>query len=363
MEISFSPIESCAATQPFAECNGVNLSQDLSPDTIARIKAALLKHGLLLFRNQNNLDPAQEVAFNRAFGWHDAEQEAFIFGAGSSMVTHKAGGGSYIPAHPAVSVLGNVLIDDYHGIYNTQLSSGLGLTYAGWHADGLHDMFDGMPELTTMFNPVGWRSVRGGETHFTSGVRALERMDAQLREELERCVAAYIRYPNDDAPSESRTVTPGYAYMAQEGTHRVAWAVNSRDPSAGFLDFELQPEHADGGGRHRCIRVHPVTGQASLYVYPANAVYLLDNETGEVRHNVEATAQLLSQALLPSALPDVRYEHVWHEGDFIAWVNTLVLHSASDPTDTEGPRLLHRVRLSTPKTRWKNGRYLPETPC
>jgi len=357
LEISFSPIESVAETQPFAVCRGFDLSQDLSPDTIIQIKGALLKHGLLVFRNQANLGPGREVAFNRAFGWHDTEQEAFIFGSAPSTPLRKAGGGSFIPAHPAVSVLGNVMLDDYHGIHNTQLLSGLGLTYAGWHADGLHDMFDGMPEMTTMFNPVGWSSVSGGETYFTSGVGALERMDSQLREELERCVAAYIRYPNDDFPGESRQVTPGYAYMTQEGTHRVGWAVDSRNPSAGLLDFELKPEHADGGGRHRCIRVHPATGQASLYVYPANAVHLLDIETDAVRHNVEDTAKLLSEALLPSALPEVRYEHVWHEGDFVAWINTLVLHSASDPTDTEGPRLLHRVRLSTPRTRWQDGRY------
>jgi alpha-ketoglutarate-dependent taurine dioxygenase len=357
MAISFSPIESCAQTQPFAVCDGFDLSQDLSPDAVTQIRAALLKHGLVVFRNQKKLGPQHEVEFNRTFAWHDAEQDAFIFGSGPSATTHQLGGGSFIPGYPAVSVLGNVMLEDYHGIHNTQLLSGLGLTYAGWHADGLHDMFDGMPEMTTMFNPVGWRSVSGGETYFTSGVRALERMDSPLREELERCLVAYIRYPNDDSPGESRKVTPGYAYMAQQGTHRVGWAVDSRDPSAGLLDFELQPEHANGGGRHRCIRVHPLTGQASLYVYPANAVYLLDVETGAVRHNVEETAQLLSEALLPSALPDVRYEHVWHEGDFVAWINTLVLHSASDPTDTEGPRLLHRVRLSTPKTRWKNGRY------
>ena len=357
MAIDFSPIESCAETQPFVECHGVDLSRDLRRDVVASIKQALLRHGLLLFRNQRALEPEDEVAFNRAFGWHDTEQDTFIFGAGPSPSTYKKAGGSYLPAHPAVSVLGNVLLNDYHGIHNTQLQSGLGLTYAGWHADGLHDMYDGMPELTTMFNPLGWRSDSGGETYFTSGVRAVERMDQELRRELEQCVVAYIRYPNDDSPEEARQVTPNYAYMTHEGTFRSGWAVDSRNPSAGLLDFELKPEHADGGGRHRCIRVHPLSGQASLYVYPANAVYLLDVETGTVRHNIEGTSKLLSAALLPSALPDVRYKHIWREGDFIAWINTLVLHSASDPTDTQGPRLMHRIRLSTPKTRWLDGHY------
>ena len=59
--------------------------------------------------------------------------------------------------------------------------------------------------------------------------------------------------------------------------------------------------------------------------------------------------EILSQALQPSVNREVRYEHEWQEGDFVAWLNTLVLHSASDPSQTEGRRLMHRVRLSTPK--------------
>ena len=311
----------------------------------------------MLFREQTELTPQREVNFNRAFGWHDAEQRAFVFGFGAPESGIKVSGGAQIPSLPEVSVLGNVMLDDYHGIRNTQLQSGLGLSYSGWHADGLHDMFDGMPEMSTMSNPVGWRSTGGGETCFTSGVRALERMDPSLLEELKRCVVAYMRFPNDDAPEESRKVAVAHGYMTEEGTHRVGWAVSSRDPAAGLLDFKLEMQHADGGGRHRCIRVHPITGEASLYASPGSAVCLLDVESGEVRHDIEETQRLLSAALLPSALPGVRYEHQWREGDFVAWLNTLVLHSATDPCKTDGPRLIHRVRLSTPKTRWRNGQY------
>jgi alpha-ketoglutarate-dependent taurine dioxygenase len=350
MAITFSPIEACAETQPFAECHGIDLSRDLPSDTIEQIRQGLLRHGLLLFRDQGALSPEREVAFNRAFGWHDADQDSFIFGFGAPTTEHKVSGGAQIPRCPQVSVLGNVLLEDYHGIVNTQLISGLGLTYSGWHADGLHDMFDGMPEMTTMFNPAGWQSDKGGETYFASGVRALERMDPSLRQELEQCVVAYARCPNDDAPDESRRITTAAAYMADEGTRRVGWAVSSRDPAAGMADFVLEPEHAVGGGRHRCIRVHPVTGEASLYVTPSRAVQLLDAETGAVRHDIDETATMLGAALLPGVLPGVRYEHIWREGDFVAWLNTLVLHSATDPTDTIGDRLLHRVRLSAPKS-------------
>jgi len=351
MAITFSPIEACAETQPFAECHGIDLSHPLDEQAVETIRAGLLRHGLLVFRDQQAMTPKHEVAFNRAFGWHDDTQREFLFGFGAPTREHTVSGGAQMPDLPEVSVLGNVFLENYHGIRNTQLASGLGFTYSAWHADGLHDMFDGYPEMTTMFNPPGYRSKAGGETYFTSGVRALERMDPEIREELERCTVAYIRCPNDEAPDEARRVTPGPAYMTDEGTRRLGWAVSPHDPSAGLLDFQLRPEHAEGGGRHRPIRVHPETGEASLYVTPSRAVHLLDLETGAVRHDIERTVNLLSRALLPSARPGIRYEHSWRPGDFVAWLNTLVLHSASDPTDTVGDRLMHRVRLSTPKTR------------
>ena len=358
MSISFSPIAACADTQPFAECHGVDLSRDLADVDLERIRTGLLEHGLLLFRDQQQLTPAREVAFNEAFGWHDAGQEEFLFGFGAPTTEHQVSGGAQLPEWPQVSILGSVQLDDYYGVRNTRLVPKLGLTYSGWHADGLHDMFDGMPEMTTMFTPPGFQTLGGGQTFFTSGVRALERMDPAVAEELRHCVVAYIRCPNDDAPDESRRQSPGATFMINDGTRRIGFAIDQDDPSAGLLDFTLSPEHADDGGRHRCIRIHPVTGQASLYVTPGRAIYLIDVETGEMRHDVEETADLLCAALQPSAVEGVRYEHEWREGDFVAWINTLVLHSATDPAKIDGPRLLHRVRLSAPKTRWANGQYL-----
>ena len=346
--VSFSPIPGCEETQPFAECHGVDLSLDLNASVREQLQQGLLRHGLLLFRNQY-LKPEDEVAFNRAFGWHDTQQEAFLFGFGAPSTEHKVSGGAQLPDWPEVSLIGNAKLHNYLGIPEVQLASGLGLNYSGWHADGVHDMFSGLPEMTTMFNPYGWHCERGGETLFTSGVRALERIDPELRAELEQCVAAYIRCPNDDEPDESRRAVPYASYMEKEGTRRVGFAVNSREPAAGLVNFELSISHADGGAWHPLIREHPVTGQASLYTSTSRAVVLLDRETGEIRHDIEETQDLLSEALFPSVVPGVRYEHHWQEGDFVAWLNTLVLHSATDPSEVVGPRLMHRIRLSTPK--------------
>ena len=346
MTITFSPIPACAETQPFAECKGIELSENYTDEDIAQLKHGLLKYGLLLFRNQNNLTPAREVAFNQAFGWHDPEQSEYLFGFGAPTTEHRVSGGAQLPQWPQVSVLGNVFLENYYGITNTQLKPVLGFTFSAWHADGLHDMLSGMPELTTMFNPPGWQTQAGGSTYFTSGVRALDRMDPALAEELSHCVVAYMRAPNDEFPDESRRITSGPSFMTDQGTRRIGFGKDPDNPDAGLTDFMLSQEHAEGGGRHTCIRSHAETGEKSLYVTPGKAVYLLDAESGKIRHDIEQTSELLSQALLPSALPGIRYEHQWREGDMVAWLNTLVLHSASDPSDIEGRRLMHRVRLS-----------------
>ena len=349
MALTFKPIASCRDSQPFAECCGIDLSTELSSEDIDTLKVGLLKHGLLLFREQSALTPKQEVAFNEAFGWHDPHQNEFLFGFGAPSTEHRVSGGAQLPAFPQVSVLGNVMLEDYYGLQNLQLSPVLGFTFSAWHADGLHDMHAGMPELTTMYNPVGWQTGSGGETYFTSGVMAMERMDPDIADELRCCVAVYMRSPNDEFPDESRRIDSGPSYMVDDGTRRIGFGLNPQDASAGLREFQLTHEHAVGGGQHRCVRRHPVTGQESLYVTPGKVVYLLDAKSGDIRHDIEQTVDILSQALLPSVTSDVRYEHQWREGDFVAWLNTLVLHSASDPAGIGGKRLMHRVRLSTPK--------------
>lgn len=358
MTIAFLPIKDCTDTQPFAQCRGVDLSRNLTSEEISTIKVGLLEYGLLLFRNQRNLTPENEVNFNRSFGWHDPGQTEFRFGPDAPASEHHASGGAQIPDWPQVSVLGTVYPGQYRGIRNTQLVPRPGFTCTGWHADGLHDLFDGMPELTTMYNPFGYASRAGGNACFTSGVRAMERMSPLVARELEQCIVAYMRCPNDDKPDESRRVAPGLPYMVDEGTRRIGFAVNMKKQDARLHDFELRIDHADDGGRHRCVHIHPATGQKSFYATPGHAVYLLDERTGEIRYDIQETVELLSMALLPSVEPGVRYEHIWQEGDFIAWINTLVLHCASDALDIEGNRLLHRVRLSTPKKRWVDGKYI-----
>ena len=81
------------------------MSHELRREDIDDIKAALLKHGLLVFRSQHRLTPEREIAFNEAFGWHDARQKEFLFGFGAPSTEHKVSGGAQLPQWPQVSVM------------------------------------------------------------------------------------------------------------------------------------------------------------------------------------------------------------------------------------------------------------------
>src|SRR5215211_6845030 len=51
-----------------ARIDGVRLGGDLAPQTVARIRAALLEHKVLFFRDQGHLDDDGQVAFAERLG-------------------------------------------------------------------------------------------------------------------------------------------------------------------------------------------------------------------------------------------------------------------------------------------------------
>ncbi|WP_278257298.1 TauD/TfdA family dioxygenase [Nocardioides convexus] len=46
-----------------AEISGVRLSGDLSPEVVAQVRAALLRHKVVFFRGQHHLDDETHAAF------------------------------------------------------------------------------------------------------------------------------------------------------------------------------------------------------------------------------------------------------------------------------------------------------------
>ena len=65
-----------------AEIRGVTLSGDLEADTLAQIRAALLKHKVIFFRDQHHLGDAQQEAFSARFG--ELQKHPMVNAAGES---------------------------------------------------------------------------------------------------------------------------------------------------------------------------------------------------------------------------------------------------------------------------------------
>merc|ERR1711908_2041 len=44
------------------------------------------------------------------------------------------------------------------------------------------------------------------------------------------------------------------------------------------------------------------------------------------------------------------YAHQWREREFVIWDNRVIMHAPGEPTEMDGERLHHRVRLSGSKS-------------
>ncbi|BCI80122.1 alpha-ketoglutarate-dependent sulfate ester dioxygenase [Mycolicibacterium sp. TY66] len=106
-----------------AVIDGVRLGGDLSPETIAEIRAALLEHKVIFFRGQNHLDDAQQQAFGELMGdlvGHHSMKRADApkitpidseYGKANRWHTDV----TFMPDYPSASVLRAVTLPTYGG--------------------------------------------------------------------------------------------------------------------------------------------------------------------------------------------------------------------------------------------------------
>lgn len=106
-----------------AVIDGVRLGGDLSPETIAEIRAALLEHKVIFFRGQDHLDDAQQQAFGELMGdlvGHHSMKRADApkitpidseYGKANRWHTDV----TFMPDYPSASVLRAVTLPAYGG--------------------------------------------------------------------------------------------------------------------------------------------------------------------------------------------------------------------------------------------------------
>jgi taurine dioxygenase len=191
-----------------AEIGGVDLAQDLPDRTIAEIRAALVEHQVIFFRDQS-LTPDQKVRFGRRFG--------------------------PLNIHPYVAgMAGNPEVMEVIKEPTDKLNFG-----GGWHSDM---SFLEKPSIGSILYAVetpAW----GGDTLFASQVAAYEALTPAFRAMLQTLRAVH---------SADRE----YSAQGASAQKRQSMSV-------------VEAEGAAGEFVHPLVLAHPESGRKALYVNPA----------------------------------------------------------------------------------------------
>ena len=246
-----------------AELRGVTLAGVAAdPATYRAVRAAFEEHSVLLFRDQQVTDQAQE-AFSACFGPLELTKVASL------------GEGTHF------SILKNIgpdgkLVPDGHRETLVARANQL------WHTDS---SFKQTPALASVLS-ARVIPTHGGETEFASTRLAWQRLPAATRAKLENAFAWH-----DYAHSRGK-IDPGLATsVEQTALPPVRWRLNWPNPA---------------------------NGRTSLYI--ASHAFAIDG-----MEKTEAQA-LLAELIAEATKREHTYLHQWRAGDVIMWDNRATLH-------------------------------------
>jgi taurine dioxygenase len=271
-----------------ADISGADISQPLTSQQVAEIRAALLRYKVIFFRGQN-LTHAAQVAFGRNFG----------------ELTYSHPHDDAPPAdHPEIFTVDPHRHEERYGNQFREEDRRRDYGYfTGWHTD-----------ITAAVNPPAASILRaetvpefGGDTHWTRLVAAYEGLSAPMREFVAKLRAEH-RYGGADAPGSSGS----YAKRVQDN-----------------LLVAIHP----------VVRVHPETGERALFVNPGFTSHIVDLSARESR----AVLDLLYSEL---ARPDYTVRFRWAPGSVAFWDNRATAHLAPHDHEHLGVRrTMHRVTV------------------
>ncbi|WP_397414199.1 TauD/TfdA dioxygenase family protein [Phenylobacterium sp.] len=191
-----------------AEIGGVDLAQDLPDATIAAIRAALVEHQVIFFRDQD-LSPTRQVALGRRFG--PLNIHPYVSG---------------MDGHPEVMEI----------IKEPSDKSNFG---GGWHSDMSFLKTPAIGSILHAIQVPEW----GGDTLFASQAAAFEALSPAMQATLEGLSAVH---------SAAREYASGGHSAQKRGSMKVAEA-------DGYVGEYVHP----------VVLTHPESGRKALYVNPA----------------------------------------------------------------------------------------------
>lgn len=199
-------------------------------------------------------------------------------------------------------------------------------------------------EIAGWFGPAGCDATQDGSSH-----TMMDNAEAIGRAVLPfHCDISYMEFP-----LEGITLHPLELPRSPTSTTFISNACGWDALSA-----EVQHELRDAKGRHyyadgqmldldwpvfeywHPVRMqHPRTGRPLLFV----TEHHVDRLSGMTE---QRSTELLPQLFAALYAPERRYEHVWREGDLVAWDNCAIQHARRREADpSEGKRRLQRVQI------------------
>lgn len=265
-----------------ATITGVDLTQPLSDDLVAEIRAHWLEHKVVAFPNQP-LAPEDLERFAEYFG--EIGEDPFF---------------GHIEGYPNICAIQRNA-DEKTTIF----------------AEFFHTDWSFMavpPAGTALFGIT--IPPEGGDTLFADQVKAFEEMPDDLREKFENLTAIH-------------SAALGYA---PDG------AYGEEDQKQGRSMVIKPSEKARETCEHPLVRTHHETGKQALF---SSVAYI----KGFDGYSTEEANALLGELYMYQTQEQFVYRHKWEKDMLVMWDNRSLLHAATGGYDGYD-RLLHRVTIA-----------------
>jgi alkyl sulfatase len=275
-----------------AEIGEIDLSGPLDEATVSDLRAALLTHKVIFFRNQR-LTHAQHVAFGQRFGELTRRSR------------HQSS--TELDEFPQVLTISPQIDQERYGRDNEAFFRTRWASYTtGWHTDMTHTV-----------NPPAASVLRaetvppfGGDTQWTNLVAAYEGLSKPLKQLV-------------DGLRAEHTFFAGYRMVGHDPVDRSIIESINAEPLIAV---------------HPVVRVHPETGEKALFVNPSRTERIIGFTPTESRHLLDL---LFAQITRPEYTVRLR----WEVGSIAFWDNRSTAHIAATDVADGMVRVLHRVTI------------------
>ena len=265
-----------------AEIHGVDLGEPLTAEVLAQIRATLLQWKVVFFRDQD-LTPAQHIAFGRQFG-------------------------DVTPAHPtlpaAIPEYPEILLLDNEAYEASERMAGGPSIESRWHTDVT---FVPNPPMASILRGVVVPPY-GGDTQFTNLAVAYETLSEPLQQLCDRLHAVHHNY-----------------LPIKRGELPVA--------------LKEQFQSKDIRSVHPVVRVHPESGEKVIFVNPNFTSHIVELTRQEGAHLLALLYEHLSSA------PFTCRFH-WEPNSIAFWDNRATCHLVPTDIPPGMHRSMQRITLA-----------------